>query len=161
MCNDKQPGLTLVRFARNSCDDFCKLSSRYDQPHTHRTKHIVREWALHEIQTAENCQTEKHDRNEIITVAKIILTNQMVLIVDCDFSSIVFVLYTQQKWFRLNFLKFSHTIVFSCQIDDFVWFSQMCGQTLITLLSFLAKLIWYLLNGSHWLHEQITTNIAA
>jgi len=38
---------------------------------------------------------EKRDKNEIITVAKIILTNQMVLIVNCDFSSIVFVVYTQ------------------------------------------------------------------
>jgi len=40
---------------------------------------------LHEIQTAGNCQTEKRGRNEIIAVAKILLTNQMVLIVNCDF----------------------------------------------------------------------------
>jgi len=33
----------------------------------------------------------RNGRNEIITVAKILLTNQMVLIVNCDFSSIVFV----------------------------------------------------------------------
>jgi len=33
------------------------------------------------IQTAENCQIEKRGRNEIITVAKILLTNQIVLIV--------------------------------------------------------------------------------
>jgi len=36
---------------------------------------------LHEVQTAENCQIEKCGRNEINTVAKILLTNQMVLIV--------------------------------------------------------------------------------
>jgi len=46
---------------------------------------------LHEIQTAENCQTEKRDRNKIITVAKNLLTNQMVLIVNCDFPFIVIV----------------------------------------------------------------------
>jgi len=45
---------------------------------------------LHEIQTTENCQTEKRGKNEIITVAKILLTNQMVLIVDCDSLLIVF-----------------------------------------------------------------------
>jgi len=50
---------------------------------------------LHEVQTAENCQIEKCGRNEIITGAKILLTNQMVLIVDCDFLSIVIVVYTQ------------------------------------------------------------------
>jgi len=59
---------------------------------------------LYEIQTAENCQTEKAGRNEIITVAKILLTNQMVLIANCDFSSIVFVGCTQRRWFRLNSL---------------------------------------------------------
>jgi len=75
---------------------------------------------LHEIQTAENCQTEKCDRNEKITVAKILLTTQMVLIIDCDFSSIGFVVYTQRRRFHLNSLKFFRTIVFSCQIDDFV-----------------------------------------
>jgi len=37
---------------------------------------------LHEIQTIENCQIEKHGRHEIITVAIILLTNLMVLI-DC------------------------------------------------------------------------------
>jgi len=30
-------------------------------------------------------ENRKHGRNEIIAVAKILLTNQMVLIVDCDF----------------------------------------------------------------------------
>jgi len=62
---------------------------------------------LHEIQTAENCQTEKRGRNEIVTAAKIRLTNQMVLIVnfDCMF-------------------------VFPCQIDDFMWFSRVCSQAL-------------------------------
>jgi len=50
---------------------------------------------LHEVQTAENCQIEKRGRNEILTVAKIRLTNQMVPIVNCDFSSIVIVVYTQ------------------------------------------------------------------
>jgi len=74
------------------------------------------------MQTAENCQIEKPGRNEIITVAKILLTNQMVLIIDCDFSFIVIVVYTQQRRFRLNSLKFSRTNVFSCQIDNFVWF---------------------------------------
>jgi len=43
---------------------------------------------LHEVQTAENCQIEKRGRNEIITVAKFLLTNQMILVDDCDFSSI-------------------------------------------------------------------------
>jgi len=43
----------------------------------------------------KNSQTEKRGRNEIIAVAKILLTNQIVLIVDCDFSSIVIVVYTQ------------------------------------------------------------------
>jgi len=75
---------------------------------------------LHEIQTAENCQTEKHGRNKIITVVKILLTNQMVLIVHCAFSSIVFFDCTQQRRFHLNSLKFDGTFVFSCQIDDFV-----------------------------------------
>jgi len=51
---------------------------------------------LHEVQTAENCQINKRGRNEIITVAKILLTNQMVFIVDCDFSSIVIVVYSQR-----------------------------------------------------------------
>jgi len=76
----------------------------------------------HEIQTAENenCQTEKRDRNEISTIAKILLTNQIVLIVDCDFLSIVIVVYTQPRQFDLNSFKLSRTIVFSCQIDDFV-----------------------------------------
>jgi len=52
---------------------------------------------LHEVQTAENCQIEKHGRNEIITVAKTLLTNQMVLIINCDFSFIVIVVYIQRK----------------------------------------------------------------
>jgi len=39
----------------------------------------------YKIQTAENCQTEKRGRNEIITVAKILLTNKMMLIIDCIF----------------------------------------------------------------------------
>jgi len=65
---------------------------------------------LHEIQKAENGQIEKRGRNEIITVAKILLTSQMILLVDCDFSSIV--MYTQPRRFRLNSLKFSHTNVF-------------------------------------------------
>jgi len=73
-------------------------------------------------------QIEKRDRNEIITVAKILLTNQIVIIVDCDFSSIVFIVYTQRRRFRLNSLKFFRMIVFWCQIDNFVWFSQVCGQ---------------------------------
>jgi len=47
---------------------------------------------LHEIQIAENCQIEKRGRNEIITVAKILLTSQKI-IVDCDFLSIVIVVY--------------------------------------------------------------------
>jgi len=51
---------------------------------------------LHEVQTAENFQIEKRGRNEIITVAKTLLNNQMVLIIDCDFSSIVIVVYTQR-----------------------------------------------------------------
>jgi len=67
------------------------------------------------MQTTENCQIEKHGRNEIITVAKILLTNLMVLIVDCDFSSIVIVLYTQQRRCCLNSLKFFRMNVFSCQ----------------------------------------------
>jgi len=57
----------------------------------------------------ENCQTEKRDRNEIITVAKILLINEMVLIINCDVSSIV--LFESLKFDRL---------CFSCQIDDFV-----------------------------------------
>jgi len=65
-------------------------------------------------------QIEKRDRNEIITVAKILLTNQIVIIVDCDFSSIVFIVYTQRRRFRLNSLKFFRMIVFWCQIDNFV-----------------------------------------
>jgi len=32
--------------------------------------------------------------------------------------------------FRLNSLKFNLMFVFSCQIDDFVWFSRVCGQAL-------------------------------
>jgi len=60
-------------------------------------------------QTAENCQTEKRGRNEIITDDKNLLTNQMVLIVNCDFSSIVFAGCTYVR-----------TFVFSCQMDDFV-----------------------------------------
>jgi len=67
-----------------------------------------------------NCEMEKRGRNEIITVAKIILTNQMVLNVDCDFSSIVFIVYTQRRQTRLNSFRFSRTIVFPCQIDDSV-----------------------------------------
>jgi len=47
----------------------------------------------------------------------------MVLIANCDFSSVVIVVYTQRKRFRLNSLKFSRTNVFSYQIDDFVQFS--------------------------------------
>jgi len=45
-----------VKITRNSCDDFCELSSRYDQPHTRWIKHI------------KNCQTEKCGRNEVIAV---------------------------------------------------------------------------------------------
>jgi len=59
---------------------------------------------LHKVQTAENCQIKKHGRNKIIIVAKILLTNQMVLIVDCDISSIVIVVYIQRRRFRLNSL---------------------------------------------------------
>jgi len=55
---------------------------------------------LQEIQTTENCQIEKHGRNEIITAAKILLTNKMVLIVDCDFSPIVIVVYTKMILFE-------------------------------------------------------------
>jgi len=83
---------------------------------------------LHEIQTAENCQIEKCGRNGIITVAEILLTNQMVLIVNCAFSYTLFVGCTQQRQFRLNSLKFSLMIVFLCQIDDSVWFSRVWGQ---------------------------------
>jgi len=62
---------------------------------------------LHEIQTAENCQIEKRGRNEIITVAKILLTNQMVLIVDCDFrpsSSLCTPNEDDVVWIPSNFL---------------------------------------------------------
>jgi len=45
---------------------------------------------LQEIQTVENCQTQKLGRNEIITVAKMLLTNQMVLFINCAFLTIVF-----------------------------------------------------------------------
>jgi len=75
---------------------------------------------VHKIKTAENYHTEKCGRNVIITVAKILLTNQILLIVDCDFLSIVIVVYIQQRRFGLNTLQFSHMIDFSCQIDDFV-----------------------------------------
>jgi len=59
---------------------------------------------LHEIQTAENCQTHKRGRNEIITVAKILLTNQMVLIVI----------------HRLRWMHPANTILYEFKIDDFV-----------------------------------------
>jgi len=81
-----------------------------------------------EIQTAENCQTQKRGRNEIITVDKIVLTNQIVLMVNCNFSSIVFGGCTQRTRFCLDSLKFDCTFVFLCQIEDFVWFSRVCGQ---------------------------------
>jgi len=42
------------------------------------------------IKTAVNCQTLNYGRNEIITITKILWTNQMVLIINCDFSSIIF-----------------------------------------------------------------------
>jgi len=41
--------------------------------------------SLARVQTAENCQTDKCSRTEIITVTKILLTNQMVLTVNFDF----------------------------------------------------------------------------
>jgi len=56
-----------------SHDDFRELSSCYDQSHT----------------------IEKRGKTEIITVAKILLTNQMILIDNCDFSSILIIVYTQ------------------------------------------------------------------
>jgi len=52
---------------------------------------------------AENCQIKKRGKNEIITVAKIILTNQMVLIVNCDFSSIVIIVYTVHPTKTISF----------------------------------------------------------
>jgi len=74
---------------------------------------------LHEIQTAETCQTDKCDRNEIITVAKILLTNQMVLIVNCVFriSSLLGAPNEDDfVWIPSNL------------INDFVWFSRAWGQ---------------------------------
>jgi len=69
---------------------------------------------------SRNCQIKKLGRNEKITEAKILLTNQMVLIVDCDFLSIVIAVYAQRRRFCLNSLKFSHMLVLSCQIDNSV-----------------------------------------
>jgi len=84
-----RPGLTLVRITQNRGTIFVSylLVMTMQQ----------RAQFLHEIQTAESCQIkEKCGRNEIITVVKIILTNQIVLIVDWDFSSVMaFVVYTQ------------------------------------------------------------------
>jgi len=119
-----------VRITQNSCDDFRESSSHYDQPHTRRTKHIINSpWmSLVRDTNSKNCQTEKRGKDEIITVAKILLTNQMVLIVNCNFSSIVFVGCTQRRRFHFNSLKFDRTFAFSCQIDDFVWFSRAWGQ---------------------------------
>jgi len=131
---DLRPGLTLGRITQNSCDNFHELSSCYDQPHTRRTKHIINSlWmSLARDTAAENCQTDKRGRNEIITVAKILLTNQMALIINffvhCDFSSIAFVGCTQQRWFCLNSLKFDRTFVFSCRINDLAWFSRAWSQ---------------------------------
>jgi len=65
------------------------------------------------IKCREGGTTKKHGRNEIL------LTNQMVLIVGCDFSSIVIVVNTQRWRFRLNSLKFSHTNNFSVSNRQF------------------------------------------
>jgi len=54
---------------------------------------------LHEIKTAENCQIEKPGKTEIIAVVKIRITNQMMLILNCDFLFIVIDVYTQQNDF--------------------------------------------------------------
>jgi len=53
-----------------------------------------------------------------------------VLIVIFDVLSIVFVVYSKRRRFHLNSFKFSSRIEFSCQIDDFLWFSRVCGQAL-------------------------------
>jgi len=58
---------------------------------------------VNESCTAENCQTQKRGRNEIITAAKILLTNQMVLIVSGGC--------TQRTRFCLNSLKFDSVCV--------------------------------------------------
>jgi len=90
--------LTLVRIARNHVTIFVSYPLAVTS-HTLVGHTINSPWMslARDKQTAENCQTEKRGRNEIITVDKILLTNQMMLIVNCDFSSIVFVGCTQQR----------------------------------------------------------------
>jgi len=71
------------------------------------------------MKTAEKCQTEKCGRNEMFTVAKFQLTNQMVVIVNCIFLFIVFVGCIQQRQFYLKYLKIDRTFVFLCKTEDF------------------------------------------
>jgi len=94
----------------------------------------------------KSCQTQKHGRNEIITAAKILLTNQMILIINCALSSIVFGGCTQRTRFHVNFLKFDCTFVFSyynyhkCVAGPY----KHCSRNFKTFCFYLQRVVFYL-----------------
>jgi len=62
---------------------------------------------LHEVQTAENCQIEKRGKNEIITVAKILLTikwSLLLIVIFCPSSSLCTPNDDDFVWISSNFL---------------------------------------------------------